>query len=205
MPSKKSSTADTERLDDQSIERAIKFLEDKGTKKGACEILGIKYNTTRLDNILTKYIEKKNADKVRRAEKRGKPATPAEISYIVSSYLEGNAISNISDALYRTPIFVRNVLDSLAVPIRRTASSYFDPPMIPDDAVAESFKVGDRVYSARYDSLAIVIFEYSKGVYRIWLEAEKWKQFAYQPAYELASLAHLSEYISVRSTNTLPA
>ncbi len=87
MATRKSKNADSERLDDASMERVIELLDKKGTKKEACEILGITYNTTRLASLIEKYKEKKAKDAERRAEKRGKPASQGEIDYIVSTYL----------------------------------------------------------------------------------------------------------------------
>ena len=60
----------------------------------------------------------------------------------------------------------------------------------------EQFKVGEVVYSARYDSTASIeaeIENHSKHgwLYRIYLLSENQQQYAYQPAYELASLEHL--------------
>ncbi|MCZ6169704.1 hypothetical protein, partial [Campylobacter ureolyticus] len=67
MATRRTKNADNERLDDASIERVIALLEPKdgtkpGTKKDACAILGIAYNTTRLTTLLEKYKEKKVAD-----------------------------------------------------------------------------------------------------------------------------------------------
>ena len=61
----------------------------------------------------------------------------------------------------------------------------------------DEFKVGVKVYSMRYDSLARIDGEFKKGVYRVFLLSEKQNQFAYQPAEELASLEHL-EKLGVR-------
>lgn len=202
MPSRKSKTADTERLDDKSLEKAIQYLEDKGTKKGACEILGITYNTTRLDKLIAAYRDRKLAEAQRKSEKRGKPATEAEIAYIVSSYLEGASMDSIASALYRGISFVRGILDKKNVPLRNQKYDYFNPPLLPEEAIREEFREGELVYSARYDSLAKIISRFNPkkldsdpAVYCIWLGAEKWQQFAYQPAYELASLEHLKDYI----------
>lgn len=190
---RKSKNSDTERLDDTTIERAIAFLENKGTKKGACEILNIKYNTARLDTLIEKYKTKKSEDAKRRSEKRGKPATEGEIKYAIQAYLEGSPIDAISKSLYRGPTFVKNILISYAVPLRQSAHSYFKPELIPDDAVRTDFRVGEVVYSARYDSLAKVVSEWKPGVYGIWLKSDRWQQYAYQPAEELASLEHLTK------------
>jgi hypothetical protein len=83
------------------------------------------------------------------------------------------------------------------VPIRVPGSSYFSPELIPDGAIRERFKIGEVVYSSRYDSTARIDAEQKSDkygfVYRIWLLAEKWQQNAYQEASELASLEHLRE------------
>lgn len=182
---------ESERLDDANIERVIKHLEDKGTKKDACAILNITYNTTRLANIIDKYLDAKKKDAERRAEKRGKPATDSEVNFAISSYLEGATLDSISESLYRSSSFVKNILEKYSVPIRQSAHSYFKPTLIPDEACRDSFKVGEKVYSARYDSLAEIKSEWKPGIYSIFLLSEKWLQYAYQEAAELASLEHL--------------
>lgn len=201
MATKRSKTADTEKLDDAHMEHVIKMLEPVDgtkpwTKKDCCAYLGISYNTTRLNTLIEKYKENKIREAAMRAEKRGKPATEGELSYIVSTYLEGGTIDSISTALYRGATFVRAALDRLGVPIRQPAHSYFSPNLLPDECTRTAFKVGELVYSARYDSLARIKSEFKPGVYSIYLLGEKWQEYAYQPAYELASLDHLKKYIS---------
>lgn len=197
MASRRSKNADSERLDDASIERAIKYLEEKGsTKKNACQILNISYNTARLDKIINDYITKKERDAQRRKEKRGKPASPEEINYVISEYLAGAPISEIAKSVYRGPTFVHNILEAYAVPERNQSQDYFHPKLIPDEACREEFAIGETVYSARYDTLAsieaLVQDRDNIKVYRIWLKGD-WKQYASQPAFELASLAKLKE------------
>jgi hypothetical protein len=196
MATRRTKNADSERLDDASLERVIALLEPKdgskpGTKKDACAILGIAYNTTRLTSLIEKYKENKARDAARRAEKRGKPATEAEISYVISSYLEGSTVEAISNSLFRGPAFVKAILYRYSVPTRQSAHSYFKPEMVPEAAMRDTFAVGEKVYSMRYDSLAEIKSEFSPGVYSLFLLSEKWKQFCYQPAYELASLEHI--------------
>lgn len=184
---------DTEKLTPDNIERVIKHLENKGTKKDACQILGIAYNTTRLDSIISKYLDKKSDDAKRRAEKRGKPATPGEIAFIIQAYLEGKAIDSIADSLYRGPTFVNGILESHGVPRRQRKYSYNTPELVPEEAMREKFLPGQTVYSMRYDSLAKVRKEYSPGVYAINVLGEH-QQAAYQPIEELAGLDHLEKY-----------
>lgn len=191
-----------EQLDDKNILRVIQLLEapTEGekpiTKKLACELLRINYNTTRLGEILEKFKAKKAREAERRAALRGKPATAEEISYVIQEYLQGGTIDTISKEIFRPATFVKRILEDNAVPTRIPGHTYFKPELIPDGAVRDRFNLGEIVYSARYDSLARVDHEIRskdgfQWVYRIWLLAEKWKQNAYQEACELASLEHL--------------
>lgn len=197
MATRRTKNADTERLDSTHIERVIKLLEPKegkpGTKKDACQILGIAYNTTRLGGIIEKYKTDKEREATIRAEKRGKPATPAEITFAIQSYLEGETLDSISKSLFRTSVFVSNILDQYAVPRRQSAHSYFRPELVPDEAIRDKFIVGEKVYSMRYDSIASIEKELTPGIYRIYLLSDKWKEFAHQEAYEMASLEHLKD------------
>lgn len=193
MATKRIKISEEERITPENIERAIKLLEDGGTKKAACELLNIKYNTTRLGTIITQYQEERERVKAKKAEKRGKPATAMEVSYTISSYLEGNSIDNIASSLYRSSAFVRNILDANGVPKREVPHSYFKPGLVPEEAMRDKFLPGEKVYSMRYDSLAVIRSEFSPGVYLIFLLSQKEMQFAYQEAAELASLEHLKK------------
>ena len=131
----------------------------------------------------------------RRAALRGKPATQDEIVYVIQEYLEGSTVDAITKSAYRSTSFVKSILEKYAVPIRATSHDYFRPELIPEGAVRNRFKVGERVYSARYDSMCEIETEKESAehgwVYRVWLLSDKWLQYAYQPVYELASLEHL--------------
>lgn len=191
MATRKLKDTSQERLDDANIEKVIELLANKGTKKAACETLNISYNTARLDKLINSYLERKARDAKKRAEKRGKPATKDEVSFAITSYLEGDPVMKIADSLHRSASFINNILEVYGVPKRHSSYSYFKPSLIPDEACRDLFKIGEKVYSARYDSMARIVSENKPGVYLIWLLSEKWQQYAYQPAYELASLEHL--------------
>lgn len=191
-----------ERLDSTSFERVIALLEPTdgtkpGTKKEACQILGITYNVTRLGTLIEKYKADKEREASRRAALRGKPATEDEVLFVISEYLEGNTIDGISKSTYRSSGFVKGILEKYSVPIRATAHDYFKPELIPEGAMRLKFEIGEVVYSARYDTLAKIETEKQTEkhgwVYRIWLMGEKWLQYAHQEAHELASLQHLRE------------
>ena len=192
----KRARSDEERLDDPTFERVIKYLAEKGsTKKIACQILNISYNTARLDKLIEQHKTKKENDAKRRAEKRGKPATDAEISFTISEYLEGNTLDGISKSLFRGTVFIKSILEQHAVPERNSSPDYFHPKLIPEEAVRTEFKIGEKVWSARYDALAEILFEVphpQEKVYRVYLYGNQ-NMYAYQPASELASLEKLKE------------
>lgn len=185
--------AHSDKLTDANIVKVIELLEAEKpiTKKAACEILGIAYNTTRLGELIQKYKDKREARKAHMAAKRGKPASLDEITDIVKSYLQGGSLSDIADENFRGTQFVKTVLETHGVPIRHSANDYWNPPMIPDEGVKKEFDPGERCYSARYQSLAKVcekLVQNGNEVYRVWLEAEEQQQYAYQPWWELGSL-----------------
>ena len=107
-----------ENLTDESISKVISLLRQDSpiTKKEACEILNIRYNTTRLQNIIDDF-EQTLARKERfKAEKRGKAASQEEISQVVRGYIDGQNVSNIAEGMYRSPAFVKNIINRLGVP-----------------------------------------------------------------------------------------
>jgi hypothetical protein len=192
----KKRTSGEERLDALNMERVIAALNSEKpiTKTAACAMLNIAYNTTRLDKLINSFLEKKAQDAARRKAKRGTPASPDEVSHIVTEYLEGATIDALSKAVYRGPEFIKRVLESNDITLRAASHDYFHPELIPDGAVRTEFKIGERVYSARYDSIAEIRGEvpHKDGkVYRVWLDAQE--ENAYQPAWELASLQHLRD------------
>ena len=154
---------DYENLTAKNIEK-VKALLNPGsasekpiTKKEACDILNISYNTTRLQKIIEEYDERKEYTKKRKAGLRGRPASTQEIAEACSSFLGGDTISDISKRLFRSPSFVRSILERVGVPSRpsnkeeRLTTHYF-----PDECVAEHFKEGEIAWSAQYHSTVIV-------------------------------------------------
>ena len=123
------------------------------TKKEACDILNIAYNTTRLQAIIEGHLEQKAYVKTRKAQNRGRPARDTEICEAVTDYLSGENITDISKRLFRSVGFVRNILEGVGVPQRpaskeeRLTSAYF-----PDECVSEDFEKGEIAWSASYHS-----------------------------------------------------
>lgn len=203
MATRKKSASEEELMTDANISRVIRLLEpqEEGvkpiTKKDACQILGMSYNTTRLGTIIEEFKQKQARTAQRKAELRGKPATREDIVFVISEYLGGETVDAISKMTYRSPTFIKRVLEDNSVPIRVPGSSYFNPEMVPDGANRDRFRIGEVVYSTKYDSTARIevetLTEKYGYIYRIFLLSDKWLQSAWQEHYELASLQHLRD------------
>ena len=74
-----------EKLSFDNIERVVQQLEKDNpiTKKEACEILNIRYNTTRLQKIIDDHLETKHFREVRKSQNKGKAATEDEIKSLI--------------------------------------------------------------------------------------------------------------------------
>ncbi len=152
-----------EKLTSQNIQHVINLLnptssETKAiTKREACSILNISYNTTRLDKIIEDYYDQKQYRSRRVSQNRGKPARPDEIQDIVKEYLSGENVSNISKGLYRSPSFVKSILEKIGVPQRPTKvegrkQEYY----LPEECLAEDFEEGEIVWAATHHAPAVI-------------------------------------------------
>ena len=107
-----------ENLTDDNISRVISFLRQDNpiTKKEACELLNIRYNTTRLQNIIDDFEDTLERKERFKAEKRGKPASEDEIKQVVRGYTNGENVSKLAEGMYRSPAFVKNIITRLGIP-----------------------------------------------------------------------------------------
>jgi len=188
-----------EKMTDANIAKVIRLLEPQDgkpiTKKDACQILGMTYNTTRLASVIEEFKQKQQRIAEQKAKLRGKPITDGERASIIQEYLTGATVESISKMTYRGSHLIKQVLEDNSVPIRQPGHNYFTPQLIPDAAARDRFQPGEVVYSARYDSMAKIKLEKLDPkhgyIYSLWLLSERWLQWCWQPAYELASLEHL--------------
>ena len=160
---------DHEKLTSQNIKHVISLLKPTSsqtkpiTKREACSILNISYNTTRLDKILTDFHEQREYRSRRVSQNRGRPARPDEIQDIVREYLSGENVSNIAKGLYRSAAFVKSILERIGVPQRPTKvegrkQEYY----LPEQCVADSFEEGEIVWSATHHAPAVIGRKLSK-------------------------------------------
>ena len=212
-----------EKLDEANLDRVIEMLEgdEPITKKVACEMLNISYNTTRLGSIIAEHKDIMEYRATRKAQNRGRKATDLEKRDAIERYLNGQTVSEIAKGMFRSTTFIRNLIDSIGVPqkITKSEKSVYAcrTPMLPEQCVAESFDIDERVWSAHDNAMAIVkkeaiskttnyVDKYSAKCYQIFVITMTdfdTKYFGYQKigghwshslAYDLGSLRHLKEY-----------
>jgi hypothetical protein len=148
-----------ENLTETNIKRVIDLLEAKKpiSKKDACDILNISYNTTRLTKIIEQFKQDQDEQQRRRAANRGKAATEFEIQSIIEGYLDGDAVADISKRIFRSSGFVKEVIESVGVPQKVVGANYWQPGIIPEQCAREEFERGQVVWHARRHCMAIVL------------------------------------------------
>lgn len=182
-----------EKLDAANIKSVIKLLEQEEpiTKKAACDKLNIAYNTKRLDSIIQEHKDTIALRKRLMKKNRGKPWTEYDQKYLISGYLTGVSVSDLSKNLYRSLNMVKLTLNKLGVPARDSSSTYQRPSLLPEDSSQEHLEVGDLVWASRYDCIAEVRGTI-KDTYKLWLFG-KYNQYALQPWYELGVIPAIKE------------
>ena len=149
-----------EKLSPENIARVLEHLnaDNPITKKEACGMLNIRYNTTRLQRIIDDYLEMQDYREKRKSQNKGKAASRDEIKTVVQNYLEGYNISEIAKSIYRSPSFVKNIVERVGVPQKLAESDYegIRNSMLPEECVAESFEYNERVWFPKKNKFAIV-------------------------------------------------
>lgn len=169
------------------------------TKKAACEILGIAYNTTRLQSIIDEYKEDQANRVMRRKMMRGKPVTEEEAREWANDYIMGGlGITEIAEFAHRSTAVVKMHLERMGVMFSRTNLSPLRPDMVPESNLREEYKPNDIVYVPGYGCFGKIIKEVpsesasiiGQKAYRINLMGEH-KQYIHQMACDLADLSSL--------------
>ena len=149
-----------EKLSYENVDRVIEYLSQDNpiTKKEACEVLNIRYNTTRLQRIIDDHNDIKNHRETRKSQNKGKAASRDEIKSVVQSYLDGYNISQIAESIYRSPSFVKNIVERLGIPQKMAESDYESMKnyMLPEECVSESFSYNEKVWFPRKNKFALV-------------------------------------------------
>ncbi len=180
------------------IEDVIKALEAKPpgmTKKEACEALGLltpagNPQYAKLTKTLEEHKIRAAAEKKVRAKKRREAFSDSELKQVITDYLAGASMSELSESYYRSVGSIKSRLDYCGA-LLRGSGDYDNPEPLPEQCVVDSHKEGDMVWSAKYGQLARVVKEYTPGVYRIFMSSPSCRQYAYQESFELGALKHL--------------
>lgn len=208
-----------EKLTDTNIQHVVSLLEADNpiTKKEACDILNIRYNTTRLQKIIDDWRDTMEFREKRRTMNKGKPASEDEVKTVAQMYIEGFNVSSIAQSIYRSPSFVKNIIERVGIPMKLAATDYegIRKAMLPEQCVAESFEKGEIVWAIRKNYPAKIVKEqtninyedrYGCKCYLIYtIECtdlsdtffpylEYAGRYSVQLAYDLGSLRHLEQY-----------
>lgn len=196
---RKNSKSAADVTEDQ-FEMALAEREQGATKKRQCEILGINYNTKRLDEMLENYLSEKEHRKEMMRKNRTKPLTPQEEINMAEAYLTGDAIEEIAKRYYRSPALVRRRLELMGLldfKLRESADP-LNPAMVPEEAMSERFAIGQKVWVPGYKCLGEVMAEHKPNAdgiyaYRVYLLASNKHRNVNFYAYDLGSLKYLEE------------
>ena len=145
-----------------NIRRVITALEEGSTKKVACEMLRISYNTTRLNNIIEEFEVEQARIADRKARNKGKMAQRHEIQRAITDYIEGDTITDIATNLYRSAAFVKGIIDRVGVPRRPVGDEKASEVLLPDACIKEEFYEGEIAWSSKYHMACVIGQEYTK-------------------------------------------
>ena len=194
-----------ENLTESNIKRVIQLLsaEKPITKKEACEILNIAYNTSRLNSIIDNFVEGQERRQQMLKKKRGTPASDSEIANIVEQYLTGESFAEISKRVYRSTGFVKTVIEKVGVPHKPSGEDKYKIEYLPEECVSYEFGIGEIAWSSIHHTSCEIRREldedrYGCPVYQVWInEPSEFGQGGYNAfiaAYDLGNLSHLEKY-----------
>ena len=159
-------TKSHENLTDTNIRLVIDQLEQSSpiTKKEACDILNIRYNTTRLQKIVDEQNEVWAYKEKRKNQNRGKGATRDEIKTVIEYYLDGENISEIATRTYRSNAFVKAIIQRVGIPEKLSKEEHSKCyrhryQLLPEQCVRDEFDNGELVWSVKDNKIAKIIRE----------------------------------------------
>lgn len=179
-------------IPEQKFIQAIEHLESGGTKKRACEILGVTNNKT-MERLIDEYLTRKQTDREMRRKIRRQPILTKDVVSWITDYLQGDTFEELSDRYYRSAAIIKDRIEAAGALLRVNEKiDPLNPPMLPEQCVADDFEIGQIVWSSKYGCAVEVRGKY-KDAYRILVATPGKQESAYQPSYELGSLKHLEE------------
>lgn len=173
------------------IPQAIHMLDDGATKKDVCAYLGMAYNTTRLATVIEDYLSGVERDREQRRKRRGTALSQQEIVNIIEAYMSDDSISDIANRFYRSEALIKATLDKYGALLRDNKADPLNPSVLPDNAMSDTFEVGERVWVAAYSMVGEIKKKISQDGYRVYLLDRDYHRYVNQYAHDLGSLKHL--------------
>lgn len=185
-------------LTEEQYKQVTEYLaQPKATKKAACEMIGISYNTKKLAELIERYEQRETAAKAARAAKRKTAVTLPEVALWITAYLNGESPAEIAESCYRSEAVVKHHLEKHGAMLRKVGKvDRLNPPALPEQCISDTFDVGQYVWVAAYNCVGVVKGFYKNAV-KVWVLSEGIQEHSYQAPWELGSLKHL-ESIGVK-------
>lgn len=148
-------------ISDDQFKKAIEWLDNGGTKKGACEILGVSNNKTMESRIQQWKDDIEMSARLRR-EKRKQACTAQELAHMIEEYFDGSSFDELSRRFYRSTAYIKHRLELAGALIRdRGERNPLRPPLLPEECVLldPDFKCRERV---EFEAASLADFENQK-------------------------------------------
>jgi len=177
------------------FEQAINILENGGTKKAACDALGIRYNTKKLDELIDDFQSMIERRIRLRKKNRLKPVSQEELCGWIESYLGGSSISEIAEQSYRSTNKVRYELEKAGALIRSQKTDEFNPEPAPLETCKETYAEKELCWSTIHNSPARVRYQEGDVVHIITINDHA--KYASVYFWDLADLQRLQDTYGV--------
>lgn len=192
-------------ISDDKFKEVIKWLEDGGTKKAACDMLGVASNPT-MERLIQEWKDDQLMSAEMRKKKRGTPLTKVETGNMIEAYLQGDSLEDISKRMYRSTAMIRSAIEREGANLKYNEKLdpakplELHPPELPEQVLATSFDVGELVWVAAYQCIGEIIKLVQPDVYRVFLLGEADQKFVHQYTWDLGSTKSFQELgVNVKS------
>ncbi|AJF40866.1 hypothetical protein [Vibrio phage JSF12] len=149
-------------ISDEQFKKAIEWLDNGGTKKGACEILGVSNNKT-MEQRIAEWKSSQETSARLRKEKRKQACSPEERANLIEAYFDGDSFTDISERFYRSVAYVKHILYLSGALLRENSAeaSPLNVPLLPDECVLleADFRVRERI---SFEAESLAVFETEK-------------------------------------------
>ncbi|AUG85076.1 helicase [Vibrio phage Ceto] len=148
-------------ISEEQFKQAIAWLDNGGTKKGACEILGVSNNKT-MEARIEEYKNDLEVSARLRKEKRKQACSPQELVNMIEDYFDGASFDELSKRFYRSTAYIKHKLELAGALIRdRGERNILKPPLLPEECILldPDFKCRERV---EFEAASLAEFENQK-------------------------------------------